>query len=187
MDIKNYILKTISIEQTILNNEKFILLIEQIANVISNAYKNDKKVLIAGNGGSAADSQHIAAEFVGKFNKNRKALSAIALNTNSSIVTAIGNDFGYKDVFSRQIEAFGNCGDVFIALSTSGNSENIIEAINLAKNNGLIVVGFAGDNLSKMDELCDYIIKVPADIVSHIQEVHILLGHIICAIVEENI
>ena len=158
--IKNYIEDSITAKRSILDSEQSVASIHKIADLISSCYKNGGKVLTAGNGGSAGDAQHIAAELVVKFYKERRALPAVALTTDSSIITAIGNDSSFDNIFSRQIQALGNKGDVFIAFSTSGSSKNIIEAIKEAKNKGLTVIGFTGQNLCKMDELCDCIIKV---------------------------
>ena len=184
--IESYIKKTISVKQKIAENKELLLKIQSAADAIINAYKTAHKVLTAGNGGSAADAQHIAAELVSKFLLNRKALNAIALTTNSSIITSVGNDYGHKYVFARQIEAYANAGDIFIAISTSGNSENIILAIKEAKKHGVIVVGLTGGKKSEMDSLCDYLIKVPSEETPIIQESHTMLGHIICALVEKE-
>lgn len=187
MNIKSYIKESIDTKTKILNDEKILQTIENVATAIVEAYRNNKKVLIAGNGGSAGDSQHIAGELVSKFFFDRPPLSAIALSVDTSILTAIGNDYGYEDTFKRQIEANANSGDVFIAISTSGNSKNIVKALEAAKLKNVTTVGFVGAKDCKMDELCDYIIKVPSDVTPTIQESHIMIGHIICALVEEKI
>lgn len=145
------------------------------------------KILLAGNGGSAADSQHIAAEFVSKFNFDRPGLAAIALTTDSSILTAIGNDYGYENCFSRQIEAIGNDGDVFIAYSTSGKSRNILKALEVAKAKNITTIGFTGNKMAGMEDLCDILIKAPSSKTSLIQECHAVIGHLICAQVEKAI
>jgi D-sedoheptulose 7-phosphate isomerase len=150
-------------------------------------YRDGKKTLIAGNGGSAADAQHIAGEFVSRFYFDRPALPSIALTTDTSILTAVGNDYGYEDIFSRQIEANGVEGDMFIAISTSGNSKNILKALKVAKEKNLITVGFTGSSGGEMEELCDYILKVPSSDTPRVQESHILAGHIICAVVEKEL
>lgn len=187
----NYITKNIndSIEtkQKILTNNNLMSDILKATKMLIDAYKNNKKSLIAGNGGSAADAQHIAAEFVSRFYFDRDALASIALTTDTSILTAIGNDYGFDRVFSRQIEANGVEGDIFIAISTSGNSQNIIEAINTAKSKDIKVIGFTGQDGGKMANLCDICIKVPSSSTPRIQESHILIGHIMCAIVEEEL
>lgn len=185
--IKNYIQDSIATKEKILANASIVNSIEKAASVIIDAYKNNHKVLTAGNGGSAGDAQHIAAELVSKFFIERPALCALALTTNTSILTSVGNDYDHKLVFARQIEAHGNSGDIFIAISTSGNSKNIIKAIETAKKKHLIVIGLTGSKSSGMDDLCDVLIKVPFDITPIIQESHIMIGHIICALVEKNI
>jgi len=162
-------------------------LIADVSQVVTDAYQKGKKTLLAGNGGSAADAQHIAGEFVSRFYFDRPGLPSIALSTDTSILTAIGNDYGYEKLFSRQIQAHGNTGDVFIGISTSGNSPNILKALAECKEKGVISVGLTGASGGKMAELCDYCIKVPSPETPRIQEVHILIGHIICCIVEENI
>ena len=149
------------------------------------AYQKNRKILIAGNGGSAADAQHFAGELVSRFYFDRPALSAIALTTDSSILTAIGNDYGYEDIFSRQVQAHGKAGDVFIAISTSGNSLNILKAIDTAKKQGLTVIGLTGRSGGKMKELCDICLCAPADSTPRIQECHLVIEHTLCASIEE--
>ena len=187
MNIINYIQNSIYTKTKILNDEKFINNIQVIANVIVDAYSKGKKVLTAGNGGSAGDAQHIAGELVSKFFFDRPGLSAFALSTVTSILTAIGNDYGYELSFARQVQANANKGDVFIGISTSGNSKNIVKAIEEAKKKGVITVGLVGEKPCEMDKICDYILKVPSTSTPTIQESHIMIGHIICAIVEEKI
>lgn len=184
--IKKYINDSIDIKASILKDEKFLTNVSSVAKEIIECYKNGGKVLLAGNGGSAADAQHIACEFVSKFCLERQGLPAIALTVNTSVLTAIGNDYGFEKIFSRQVEAIGSKGDIFIGISTSGNSENIIAAMVEAKSKGLKVIGMTGKNHCKMDEICDCILKVPSFETPKIQEVHIMLGHIICAIVERE-
>jgi D-sedoheptulose 7-phosphate isomerase len=183
--IRNYISEALSVKEQILSDEFILKNIEKAVLLIEEAYQNGKKILLAGNGGSAADAQHISTELVSRFIKERPALNALALTTNTSILTAIGNDYSYDYIFARQIEAFGNEGDVFIAISTSGNSINIINSINTAKNKGLKVVGLTGSLPSKMDNICDLLIKVPSNKTSIIQETHIMVAHIICGLVED--
>ncbi len=187
MFIEEYIKQSIAAKQAILENKETVQTIKKVADVIVNAYKNNKKVLTAGNGGSAADAQHIAAELVSRFYFDRPGLAAVALTTDTSILTAVGNDYGYDMTFSRQVQANAQEGDVFIGISTSGNSKNVIAAINEAKNKGVITVGLVGQKDCKMDDLCDYIIKVPTSDTPKIQESHIMIGHIICAIVEDEL
>lgn len=187
MFIEDYIKESIETKQRLLADKNIIQIIEDASKAIINAYKNGNKVLTAGNGGSANDAQHIAGELVAKFYLERKGLSAYALTTNSAIMTAIGNDSGYEHLFERQVQANGVKGDVLIALSTSGNSENIILALKEAKKNGLITVGLTGAKPSKMDDLCDYLIKIPSTDTPKIQESHVMVGHIICAYVEREL
>lgn len=187
MFIKNYIQASIETKQKILGDKNIIQTIQQAANIIVKTYENGKKVLTAGNGGSAGDAQHIAGELVSKFFFDRPGLSAFSLATDTSILTAIGNDYGYKHSFSRQIQANANEGDVFIAISTSGNSENIVNAIIEAKKKNVTTIGLVGNKACNMDNICDYIIKVPSDVTPTIQEAHIMIGHIICALVEEAV
>lgn len=170
-----------------LNTEKYSKLIRELSEVIINCLKNEGKVLLAGNGGSAADAQHIAGEFVSRFLFDRPGLPAIAITTDTSIMTAIGNDYGYERLFARQLQALGREGDVFIAISTSGNSPNILEAINEAREKGITVIGFTGAKGGKMKTLCDYCFCAPSDMTPHIQEAHITVGHLICCLVEEVI
>lgn len=184
--IKNYINKSKETKELILKNDSIISEIEKIASVIIEAYKNNKKVLIAGNGGSAGDAQHLAAELVSKFLLERPALSAIALTTNTSILTSVGNDYDHKLVFARQISAHANPGDIFIAISTSGESKNIIKALEEAKNQKMITIGLTGEKPAAMDKMCDYLIKVPSTETPIIQEAHLMIEHLICAIIEEQ-
>ena len=161
--------------------------LERICEKCIKSYRNNGKILIAGNGGSAADAQHIAGELVSRFHFDRPALSAIALTTDSSILTAIGNDYGYEDVFARQIEAHGRSGDVFIAISTSGNSANILKAIQTAKAIGLVVIGLTGSSGGKMKDMCDICLCAPSDSTPRIQECHLFFEHTLCACIEESL
>lgn len=185
--IKNYIIESVNVKNTILNSNDILQFVENASKLIIEAYKNNKKVLTAGNGGSAADAQHIAAELVSKFLIDRPALNAIALTTNSSIMTAVGNDYSHEYVFARQIQAYGTKGDIYIAISTSGNSKNIIKSIEEAKKQELKIIGLTGAKECEMDKLCDLIIKVPSEKTPIIQESHITIGHLICAIVEHEL
>lgn len=157
----------------------------EISSEIAARFLNGGKLLIFGNGGSAADAQHVAAEFVNRFQMERPPLPAIALTTDSSILTSIGNDYSYEDVFSKQVEALGNEKDILIAISTSGNSPNVIKALRTASKLGIKSVGFTGKNGGKMNGLCDILVKVDSDVTARIQEVHIASFHIICALVDE--
>lgn len=178
---------SIDTKQTILTDFELLYNIGKAATKVTQAYQNNEKTLIAGNGGSAADAQHIAGEFVSRFYFDRPGLPSIALSTDTSIITAIGNDYGYEKLFSRQVQAQGNEGDVFIGISTSGNSVNIIEALKECKKKGIYTIGLTGQTGGQMAELCDIILKVPSRETPRIQESHILIGHIICCIVEDTI
>ncbi len=185
--IKEQLNESIKIKQMIYNDKSIISLIQDIAEEIIRVFKNGNKTLIAGNGGSAADAQHMAGEFVSKFYFDRHGLPAIALSTDTSIITAIGNDYGFERLFARQVQAIGVKGDIFIGISTSGNSSNIIKALEESKQLGLTTVGLTGQNGGKMPNLCDYCIKVPSTETPRIQEAHILIEHILCALVEKAI
>ena len=161
------------------------LLIERAANKIYDCLKKGGKLLFFGNGGSAADSQHLAAEFVGRYEKERRGLAAIALTTDTSILTAVGNDYGFEKVFSRQIEALGVKGDLAIGISTSGRSKNLLKALEAAKEKGLFTIAFSGGSGGEMKALADLALVVPSEKTSRIQESHILIGHILCERVDE--
>lgn len=163
---------------------EILVQVERVATAIKTALANGKKVLFCGNGGSAADSQHLAAEFVGRFQKERQGLPAIALTVDTSILTAVGNDYGFDKVFVRQVEALGNEGDVLVGISTSGNSPNVLAAIELAKAKGIYCVGMTAAGGGKMLEVCDECIAIPAKITARAQEMHILIGHILCELVD---
>lgn len=183
--IKQHIEESVLTKQRILSDEALIQKINHAADTLIEAYKNGKKVLLAGNGGSAADAQHIAGEFVSKFYFDRPGIPSIALTTDTSILTAIGNDYGFERLFARQVEAQGVEGDVFIGISTSGNSKNILAALHACKEKGIKTIGFTGEKACDMDTLCDITLKVPSTSTPRIQESHIMLGHILCCLVEE--
>ena len=185
--IQNSIRESIAVKQSILADEAFLQKIELAANMLVQSFQNKGKALFCGNGGSAADAQHIAAELSGRFYTDRPPLYAEALHVNSSYVTAVANDYGYDAVFSRMVQAAGQAGDVLVALSTSGNSSNILKAIEMAKANGMIVIGFTGASGGKMAALCDVLLNVPSTDTPRIQEAHILIGHIVCQWVEATI
>lgn len=161
--------------------------ISEASTIIINAIKDKKKIMFCGNGGSAADSQHLAAELVGRYKKDREPFAAIALSTDTSTITAISNDYNFENIFSRQVEAIGNSGDVLYAISTSGNSRNVINAINHAIEKKIKVIGVTGENGGNITNLCDCIIKVPSARTDRVQEMHIAVGHIICEIVENTL
>jgi D-sedoheptulose 7-phosphate isomerase len=186
--MRNYITAQIIGAQRILTSmlDDFLLLskIEKTAEICIDRLKTGGKILLAGNGGSAADAQHIAGEFVSRFAFDRPGLPAIALTTDTSILTAIGNDYGYEKLFTRQIQALANEGDIFIGYSTSGKSPNIISAFEEAKKKNLICVGMTGNRGGPMIELCDYLLSVPSADTPKIQEGHLVLGHILCGLIE---
>ncbi len=161
-------------------------LIQEASSLIINCFKNGNKVLLFGNGGSASDAQHISAEFVGRFVKERLPLPSIALNTDTSAITAISNDYGYENVFKRQVKALANKGDVLIGITTSGNSMNVINAINEGKSLGCFSIGLSGCNGGKMNNVCDVNIVIPSNTTARIQEMHILIGHIFCDLVDAS-
>lgn len=184
--IKNQISDSSEVKRKLLSDEKIINAIAEAARICVEAYRNGKKTMFAGNGGSAADAQHLAGEFVSKFYFDRPGLPSIALTTDTSILTAIGNDYGYDRLFARQVQAQGNKGDVFIGISTSGNSRNLVEALEECRHKGIFSIALTGSKPCKMDEF-DLVIKVPSESTPRIQECQTLIGHIICCIVEDEI
>lgn len=182
--IINKIEESIAVKQRILNDAMLLQQIQRVGQTLAAAFGQGGKVLFCGNGGSAADAQHLAAELSGRFYKNRKPLFAEALHVNSSYLTAVANDFGYEMVYARMIEAAGKTGDVLVAISTSGNSPNILKAIHQAREQGMVIVGMTGSTGGTMATLCDFLINVPSDDTPRIQESHILIGHIWCEMVE---
>lgn len=185
--IKDQVKKSFETKQAIYENQDLLLKIEEVSKLCVELYKGNNKTILAGNGGSAADAQHIAAELVGRYGFDRPSLPSLALTTDTSSLTAIGNDYGYDKVFSRQLEGMGQEGDIFIGISTSGNSENIIHAFTSAKEKGIITVALVGKDGGKMAKAADFAIVVPSDSTPRIQESHILIGHIICDIIEKEI
>lgn len=161
--------------------------IVNVSKIIIDCYRNGGKIILIGNGGSAADAQHIAAEFVGKFKLERKSLPAIALTTNTSILTALANDYGYETIFSRQLDSLANDKDILIAITTSGNSSNILKAVESVKLRNIKVVGMTGKNGGKLKDIADVTIRIPSDNTPRIQEAHITVGHIICCLVENTL
>jgi D-sedoheptulose 7-phosphate isomerase len=185
--IKKIISASIETKQQLLKDENLLKVIEKIVDAITNAFQSGKKVYFCGNGGSAADAQHLAAEFSGRFYIDRKSLPAEALHCNTSYVTAVGNDYSYDVIYSRIIDGVGMPGDVLIGLSTSGNSKNIIKAFESAREKGIVTVGLTGSSGGAMKLLSDFLINIPSTDTPRIQESHILAGHIICQLVEEKI
>ena len=184
--IRQIINASIAVKQAVLEDENLIETVSVIAQSITNALRNGNRVYLCGNGGSAADAQHLAAEFSGRFYTDRKALPAEALHCNSSYLTAVANDYSYDVVYARLIEGIANKGDVLIGLSTSGNSGNIVKAFEVARTKGIITVGFTGASGGVMHSVSDYLLNVPSTDTPRIQESHIMLGHIICQLVEEQ-
>lgn len=184
--IKEYLNNSLLVKQNLLNDEQIISLIASAADIITIAYSKGNKVMLAGNGGSAADSQHIAAELVSRFFIDRPGLPAMALTTDTSVITAIGNDYGFDKLFERQVEAHGVPGDVFIGISTSGNSENVLKAVYAAKKKGIHTMCFSGKT-GDLKQHVDIPICVPSDVTPFVQECHITIGHLICAMVEKAI
>lgn len=182
--IKTLLQDSIDVKQRLVADADMLACIADIAQCCVDALRGDNKLLLAGNGGSASDAQHIAAELVGRFELERDGMPAMALTTNASQLTALSNDYGYEAVFSRQLQAFAKKGDVFFGLSTSGNSANVVAAAEVAKARGVFVVGMTGQSGGKLEALCDICLKVPSDNTARIQEAHITIGHIVCALIE---
>ena len=186
-NISAQILEAQQVLAAMLVDEELLSQVEMTANACIKSLRSGGKILLAGNGGSAADAQHIAGEFVSRFAFDRPGLPAIALTTDTSILTAIGNDYGYKELFARQIQAHGNKGDVFIGYSTSGQSPNILRAFEEARSKEVLCVGLTGNRGGSMQTLCDQLIEVPSSETPKIQEAHLILGHILCGLIEEDI
>jgi len=185
--ISSIINESIKVKQALLADVNLIAQIDTVVKVITTAFQNGNSVYFAGNGGSAADAQHLAAEFSGRFYKDRKALPSEALHCNTSYLTAVANDYSYEVIYARLIEGITKPGDVLVGISTSGNSGNIVKAFEMAKTKQVVTIGFTGDKGGKMKEISDYLINVPSNDTPRIQESHILVGHIICELVESNI
>jgi len=189
--MKNYVINQIAdsaaTKQAILENDALLETIVTVAKACVEVYRQGKKTMLAGNGGSAADAQHIAAELVGRYGFDRPSIPSLALTTDTSNLTAIGNDYGYDKVFSRQLEGMGQEGDLFIGISTSGNSQNIINAFESAKDKGVATVALVGRDGGRMAKMADYAIIIPSNATPRIQESHILIGHILCDIIEKEL
>lgn len=185
--IQEEVSKSLATLELLARDEQITAEVEQIAQSCCAALRAGHKILFAGNGGSAADAQHLAGELVSRFNFDRPGLAAFALTTDTSVLTAIGNDYGYDKAFARQVNAVGNQGDVFFAISTSGRSPSILRALEEGRRKGLITVGFTGKSGGDMPPLCDYCIRVPVAETPKIQEGHIVLGHIICGLIEREL
>jgi D-sedoheptulose 7-phosphate isomerase len=183
-EIKRQIEESVKVKRLILEDEKILKSIKESAYLCCEALREGNKILFAGNGGSAADAQHLAGELVNRFGFKRPGLAAIAITTDTSILTSISNDYGFEKLFARQIEAIGKKGDILCSFSTSGNSPNIIEGMKEARKKGLINIGFTGRSGGMMKDACDICLNIPSDETPRIQEAHILIGHIICSIIE---
>ena len=179
--------ESISNFKKVSNDKELILEIEKITKVIIDAFHNNHKLLLCGNGGSAADAQHIAAELSGRFEIDRKPLYAEALHVNSSFLTAVANDYGYDEAYARMIDAAGKPGDILLALSTSGNSINVLRAVEKANLIGMITIGFTGNDGGKMKDVCKHNLIIPSTNTARIQEAHILIGHIMCKLIEQKL
>lgn len=185
--IKEIIRSSVEVKNTILLDDKLLQTVKDCVYILVTAFKNGNRVLFCGNGGSAADAQHMAAELSGRFYVDRDALPAEALHCNTSYITAIGNDYSYDVIYSRLVKGIGNKGDVLVGLSTSGNSKNIVLAFEAAKEKGMTTIAFTGESGGKLKELSDQLINVPSVDTPRIQECHIMLGHIICQLTEEQV
>ena len=185
--INHIISESIQVKQSLLSNAALLEQIAGVVDAVTTAFKNGHKVQFCGNGGSAADAQHLAAEFSGRFYKNRTALPSDALHCNSSYLTAVANDYGYDEVYSRLVEGTMQSGDILIGLSTSGNSPNIVKAFETARTKNIITVGFTGNGGGKLGELSQFLLDIPSKNTPRIQESHIMIGHIICELVEANL
>lgn len=185
--IQQILQNSIEVKKTITQDQNMINVIQHIVELCTDAFRNDHKVFFCGNGGSAADAQHLAAEFSGRFYTDRAPLFSEALHVNTSYLTAVGNDYGYEHIYSRLIQAKGREGDILFGLSTSGNSENILRAFTQAQLQGVTCIGMTGASGGQLAQLSGYIIKVPSTDTPRIQECHITIGHIICELVERNL
>ena len=185
--IPSIIQASIDTKNRVLSNQTLIDTVAEVAEAMTVAFKNGKKVLFCGNGGSAADAQHLAAEFSGRFYYDRPPLYSEALHVNSSYVTAVGNDYSYNVIYSRMIQAMGREGDVLVGISTSGNSPNVVKALEVANELGMITIAMTGETGGKMKDVSKFLLNIPSKDTPRIQECHILLGHILCEIVEANV
>lgn len=191
MNTKKFISETIqqsiSVKQNILADRSFVALMAKVANAAVKVYRSGHKIMLAGNGGSAADAQHLAGELVNRFRFDRPALPAIALSTDTSVLTSIANDSSFNNVFARQVQALGVKGDLFIGISTSGSSPNVLKALKQCRTMKIISVGLTGQKSAKMGRLCDYCFAVPSEDTPRVQEAHIMIGHILCDLIESSL
>ena len=184
--IKDIIAESISVKEKVLKSDRIIETVQKIVKEVVSALQNGNRIYFCGNGGSAADAQHLAAEFSGRFYTDRDALPAEALHCNTSYLTAVANDYSYDVVYARLVKGIGQKGDVLVGLSTSGNSSNIVKAFEVAKEKGMLTIGFTGEGGGKMKALSDFLLDIPSKNTPRIQESHIMLGHIFCQLVEER-
>lgn len=187
MSIENIIKESVELKQKIMADTDFVRRIEEAATICINSLRKGGKIHFCGNGGSAADAQHLAAELSGRFYYDRKPLNAEALHVNTCYLTAVANDYSFDDVYSRMIEASAKHGDILFAISTSGNSNNVVNAVVTAKNKNMKIIGMTGESGGKMANICDVLLNVPSDCTPRIQESHIMIGHIICEIIESTL
>ena len=183
--IEHFVTESLRVKSEFFQNNA--TLIADTAEKMAQALRDGRKILLFGNGGSAADAQHIAAEFVGRFIPDRMPLAALSLATDSSALTSLGNDYGFNAVFSRQVQALGNTGDIAIGISTSGNSPNVLEAMDVARTKGLLTIGFTGESGGKMNGRTDVLFRVPSGMTPRIQETHITLGHVLCELIDREL
>ena len=183
--IEHFVTESLRVKSEFFQNNA--TLIADTAEKMAQALRDGRKILLFGNGGSAADAQHIAAEFIGRFIPDRMPLAALSLATDPSALTSLGNDYGYNAVFSRQVQALGNTGDIAIGISTSGNSPNVLEAMDVARTKGLLTIGFTGESGGKMNGRTDVLFRVPSGMTPRIQETHITLGHVLCELIDREL
>jgi len=183
--IEHFVKESLRVKSEFFQNNA--TLIADTAEKMAQALRDGRKILLFGNGGSAADAQHIAAEFIGRFIPDRMPLAALSLATDSSALTSLGNDYGFNAVFSRQVQALGNTGDIAIGISTSGNSPNVLEAMDVARTKGLLTIGFTGESGGKMNGRADVLFRVPSGMTPRIQETHITLGHVLCELIDREL
>lgn len=184
--LRDHLVESIDVKQRLLSDGDALATIERAADVIVRSLQDGGKILFAGNGGSAADAQHLAGELVSRFYYDRPALAGLALTTDTSVLTAIGNDYGYEHTFARQVRGLGRRGDVLVGLTTSGNSKNILAAMTEARAMGMTTIGLTGQRGGRLVDLADVCIRVPSDSTPRIQEAHIVIGHVLCALAEER-
>jgi D-sedoheptulose 7-phosphate isomerase len=184
--VREKLLEGISVIEAVARDTALHTTLIAAAEATAEALKSGHKLMVAGNGGSAADAQHLVAEFVSRLVEDRPAMRAVALTTDSSILTAVGNDYGFERVFARQIEALGQPGDIFLGISTSGNSPNVLRALELSRKMGIATIGLTGKTGGKMSPLCDHCLRIPSDVTMYIQQAHLALEHIFCMIVERR-